>query len=69
MRDRASEIFRKIEEVKKKENIDYDITVIGASKMVDAEKINLLPSLGINIVGENKVQELLDKYDKINKGA
>lgn len=66
MRDRASEIFRKIEEVKKKENIDYDITVIGASKMVDAEKINLLPSLGINIVGENKVQELLDKYDKVN---
>lgn len=65
MRDRASEIFRKIEEIKKQEGITYPITVIGASKMVDADTINLLPSLGINTVGENKVQELLEKYDKV----
>ncbi len=40
-----------------------DIKIIAATKTVDCERINLLPSYGIGIAGENKVQELLDKYE------
>ncbi len=44
-----------------------DITVVAATKTVSAERINLLADCGITNIGENRVQELLDKYDKIDK--
>ncbi|MCL2370000.1 MAG: YggS family pyridoxal phosphate-dependent enzyme [Firmicutes bacterium] len=37
------------------------ITIVGATKTVDISIINQLPALGINIVGENKAQELVSK--------
>ena len=40
-----------------------DIKIIAATKTVECDRINLLPSCGISIAGENKVQELIDKYD------
>lgn len=42
-----------------------DITIIGVTKTIDVERIQKLVDLGINNLGENKVQELLDKYDKV----
>lgn len=41
-----------------------DITFLAATKMVDAEAINYAISLGLKYIGENKVQELLSKYDQ-----
>ncbi len=43
-----------------------DIKIVAATKTVECERINLLPSLGISVAGENKVQELLDKYERCN---
>lgn len=41
-----------------------DITFLAATKTVEPEIINHAISLGLSHIGENKVQELLSKYDK-----
>ncbi len=43
-----------------------DITFLAATKTVDVETINFAISLGLKYIGENKVQELLSKYDGYN---
>nr|WP_317356870.1 YggS family pyridoxal phosphate-dependent enzyme [uncultured Tyzzerella sp.] len=48
-------------------NVD-EIKIIGVTKTIDIESIKILKSLGINTFGENKAQELLEKYDKIEGG-
>lgn len=40
-----------------------DITFLAATKTVDAKTINHAISLGLKHIGENRVQELLSKYD------
>ena len=40
-----------------------DITFLAATKTVDADIINYAISLGLGFIGENKVQELLSKYE------
>ena len=40
-----------------------DITFLAATKTVDALTINHAISLGLRYIGENRVQELLSKYD------
>lgn len=44
------------------------ITLVGATKTVDAETVNKAISLGLKVVAENKVQEFREKTDLI-KGA
>lgn len=56
--DRIAEAAQKVG--KKRE----DITFLAATKTVDAEVINHAIALGLDHIGENKVQELLSKYDK-----
>lgn len=41
-----------------------DITFLAATKTVAPEKINHAISCGLKAIGENRVQELLDKYDE-----
>ncbi len=43
-----------------------DITFLAATKTVDAATINYAISLGLDHIGENRVQELLSKYDEYN---
>ena len=43
------------------------VTVLAATKMNSADRINVSIDSGIAVIGENKVQELLEKYDGINK--
>ena len=43
-----------------------DITFLAATKTVDAATINHAISLGLKYIGENRVQELLSKYDDYN---
>lgn len=44
-----------------------DVILLAATKTVDAETINFAISNGITCIGENRVQELLEKYDALNK--
>ena len=43
-----------------------DITFLSATKTVEPEYINYAISLGLSYIGENKVLELLSKYDEYN---
>lgn len=43
-----------------------DITFLSATKTAEPEYINYAISLGLSYIGENKVQELLSKYDQYN---
>lgn len=44
-----------------------DVKIVPATKTVPAERINLLLQCGIDTIGENRVQELLEKYDKLDR--
>lgn len=41
-----------------------DITLVAATKMNDAERVRTAIASGIRVCGENRVQELLDKYEQ-----
>lgn len=42
-----------------------DVTILAVTKTIDADRINEAVSLGLCDLGENRVQELLSKYDLI----
>jgi pyridoxal phosphate enzyme (YggS family) len=44
-----------------------DITLIAVTKTIDPERINDAVDCGIADLGENKVQEIMDKYDAVSK--
>ena len=44
-------------------NLGEKITLLGATKFVSIENINLAISLGLSHIGENKAQEFRDKFD------
>lgn len=46
-----------------------DITILAVTKTMDAENINRAIELGLVNIGENRVQELLSKYDSVDKRA
>ncbi len=48
---------------------DNKVTLLLATKMQSAEDINYLISLGATAIGENKVNELLEKYEDYDKRA
>ena len=56
MQENLREILDNINKYKTAENV----TIVCASKTRSAEIINTLPSLSLSVVGENKVQELLE---------
>ncbi|MBR5468336.1 MAG: YggS family pyridoxal phosphate-dependent enzyme, partial [Firmicutes bacterium] len=44
-----------------------DVTLLAATKTVSVDTINFAIANGVTCIGENRVQELLEKYDGINK--
>ena len=46
-----------------------DITLLGVTKTIDTGRIEELMSLGVTKLGENKVQELCEKYEVIGDKA
>lgn len=46
-----------------------EVTLIGVTKTKSAEVVNQGIACGITDIGENRVQELLEKYDAIQKGV
>ncbi len=61
------EIKKNIEEAQKASPYKGDVCLLVASKYATAEQINAAAEYGITDIGENRVQQLLEKYDKINK--
>lgn len=55
-----------VEAVKKSNRSLEDVTLLAATKTVDAETINYAISKGISFIGENKVQEFLSKDNLVN---
>ncbi len=46
-----------------------DVTLITVTKTHPPEMINEAIRCGVTDIGENKVQEIMDKYDKVEKGV
>ena len=42
-----------------------DVLLLGVTKTIDCDRISRLVELGVNSLGENKVQELMSKIDKL----
>lgn len=66
MREKIAEVMRRVAAAKERSGSDRNITVIAATKTVEPERIAALPEYGITVAGENRVQELLEKYDKVS---
>ncbi len=67
IRAAISEIQQKMSESAKKSPYHQKPRLLLATKTRTAEEINFALSLGVDLIGENRVQELCDKYDEINK--
>ncbi|MCT4565084.1 MAG: YggS family pyridoxal phosphate-dependent enzyme [Maledivibacter sp.] len=44
-----------------------EVKLIAVTKTIDAERINEALKTGIDAIGENKVQEIMEKYEKIDR--
>lgn len=59
-----------VEEARKKSpNPNQPVTIVAVTKTRTPEQLNEVLATGQNILGENRVQELMDKYDAVNPGA
>ena len=61
-----AEIRTRIDAASKRSG-DRDVTLLAAVKYTDTEHINYLHSLGVNDIGENRVQQLLEHWDSLNR--
>ncbi len=55
--------------IKNGNNLGEKVSVVGATKMVDVDTINLAVENGLKIVAENRVQEFREKNELISKKA
>ena len=68
VRDNIEQVRKRIEKAALSVNRDpNEISIVAVSKNVSTSKILEAIDAGITIVGENRVQELVKKYDVINK--
>ena len=64
LRHNVSEVIKNINKSKENSRFFKDVTLLAATKTVPAEVINYVTQeLGVKNIGENRVQELLEKYD------
>ncbi len=66
VRENYARLTDRIGEVCAKHGITYPVTVCAATKTVPPEVINYAAGLGLSCMGENRVQELTDKYDALS---
>ena len=68
--ENLNSIKKEIEVICQEKNIDSSgIKLVAVTKTIDADKINQVIELGITDIGENKVQEITDKFENIKKGV
>ncbi|MDL2211635.1 YggS family pyridoxal phosphate-dependent enzyme [Erysipelotrichaceae bacterium OttesenSCG-928-M19] len=63
MKKELEQVLKDIEQYKQVDKV----TIVGVTKTQPVAKIEQLISLGITNLGENRPQELRDKYDEINE--
>ena len=65
-----AESFKAVREKIKNASGGREVTLLAATKTVSAETINFaIRELGLRHIGENRVQELLEKYPYIEKSG
>ncbi len=69
IRDSIATIQKNIAASAKKSPYGQTPKLLLATKTRSPEEINFAISLGVDLIGENRVQELLEKYDRIDKKA
>lgn len=68
--ENIAEIRKNMEEARKKSpNPEQPVTLVAVTKTRTPEQLNEVLEAGQEILGENRVQELMDKYDAVNPGA
>ena len=68
--DNITEIRNNIELARKKSPCpEQEVTLVAVTKMHSAEEIQQVLAAGQTLLGENRVQELLDKYEAVGDGA
>ncbi|HEX9062402.1 MAG TPA: YggS family pyridoxal phosphate-dependent enzyme, partial [Clostridia bacterium] len=70
VRENVEDIRQRVAEAAKRSGRDpEEITVIAVTKTVEHLLINKAVEEGLFDLGENRVQELMEKYDKIDNGC
>lgn len=64
-----NEIKQNIASACKKSGRKENVLILAVTKTIDADRINEAIRLGITDIGENRVQELLKKYDLVDKSV
>ncbi len=67
IKDNYSRIMGEIDEAMKAAGRTDKVRLMAVTKTVDPERINYAISLGADLLGENRVQEFLDKHDSYDK--
>ena len=68
--ENIAEIRSNVEEARKKSpDPEQPVTIVAVTKTRTPEQLNEVLAAGLEILGENRVQELMDKYDAVNPGA
>ena len=67
IRGRIECIRAKIKDAEDKSPYGQKARLLLATKTRTPDEINYAISLGVDLIGENRVQELCDKYDRINR--
>ncbi|MBE6678092.1 MAG: YggS family pyridoxal phosphate-dependent enzyme [Ruminococcaceae bacterium] len=65
MDEKKAFIKERLAEIQKK--LPTGVALLGATKTVPAEYINYAAECGLRLMGENRVNELVEKYDSLNK--
>lgn len=66
MQERLNDILSKISSAKRKGGYSADVTIVGASKTQPVAVLERAKALGVVIFGENRTNELIEKYGKID---
>lgn len=61
--DRARELLCEVQ------SADHPVRLMAVTKTVPPERVNTAVAAGITLLGENRVQELLEKYESYEKGC
>ncbi len=70
IRENIVSVRKKIEEACKRVGRNpNEVVLMGVTKMVAPHYINEAIDSGIKVIGENRVQEARDKFDKVKKGV
>ena len=67
IRQNYTAIKQNIAEAMDKAGRTDSVRIMAVTKTVPCEKINFAESLGIDLLGENRVQEFLGKYEKYSE--